>query len=48
MYAKFGKRLLDLTLSVLALLILSPILLILTVAGAIAMKGNPFFVHPPR
>lgn len=47
MYAKFGKRLLDLTLSVLALLILSPVLLILTVAGAIAMKGNPFFVQPP-
>ena len=46
MYAKFGKRLLDLTLSVLALLILSPVLLILTVAGAIAMKGNPFFVQP--
>ena len=46
MYAKFGKRLLDLTLSVLALLILSPILLVLTVVGAIAMKGNPFFVQP--
>ncbi len=46
MYAKFGKRLLDLTLSALALLILSPILLVLTVVGAIAMKGNPFFVQP--
>lgn len=46
MYEKFGKRLLDLTLSVMALLVLSPILLVLTVVGAIAMKGNPFFVQP--
>ncbi len=46
MYAKFGKRLLDLILSVLALLVLSPILVVLTVVGAIAMKGNPFFVQP--
>ena len=46
MYVKFGKRLLDLILSALALLILTPILLVLTVTGAIAMKGNPFFVQP--
>lgn len=46
MYEKFGKRLLDLTLSLMALLVLSPILLVLTVVGAIAMKGNPFFVQP--
>lgn len=46
MYEKFGKRLLDLILSVLALLVLSPSLLVLTVVGAIAMKGNPFFVQP--
>ena len=43
MYAKFFKRLVDLVASVGALLVLSPFLLILTVIGAIAMKGNPFF-----
>ncbi len=46
MYAKFFKRLLDLILSVTALIVLSPIFLILTIVGAIAMKGNPFFVQP--
>ena len=46
MYAKFFKRLLDFILSVGALMVLSPILLILTVIGAIAMKGNPFFFQP--
>lgn len=45
MYAKFFKRLLDFILSVTALIVLSPILLILTVVGAIAMKGNPFFLQ---
>lgn len=46
MYTKFFKRFSDLTLSLAALLILSPILLILAVIGAIAMKGNPFFMQP--
>ena len=46
MYAKCFKRLLDLVLSVMALLALSPILLLLTVIGAIVMKGNPFFTQP--
>lgn len=46
MYARFFKRFLDFILSVTALIVLSPILLILTVVGAIAMKGNPFFVQP--
>ena len=46
MYRKFLKRFLDIVLSFLALLILSPILLILTLVGWIAMKGNPFFVQP--
>lgn len=45
MYAKFFKRVLDALLSLLALLILSPVLLVLTVLGAIIMKGNPFFVQ---
>jgi lipopolysaccharide/colanic/teichoic acid biosynthesis glycosyltransferase len=46
MYAKCFKRVMDFTLSLLALIILFPILLILTVIGAIAMKGNPFFTQP--
>lgn len=46
MYAKFFKRVIDFTLSLVALIVLSPVLLILIVAGAIAMGGNPFFVQP--
>ena len=46
MYAKFFKRLIDIILSVTALIVLSPVLLILTIVGAIAMKGNPFFLQP--
>ena len=45
MYAKCFKRVLDFVLSLIALLILSPILLILIIIGAIAMKGNPFFTQ---
>lgn len=45
MYAKFLKRLIDFILSLIALLILFPIFLILIVIGAIAMRGNPFFVQ---
>ena len=45
MYAKFFKRIMDFTLSFFALLFLSPILLILTIIGVIAMQGNPFFTQ---
>ena len=45
MYAKFWKRFFDFTLSLLALIVLSPLLLILTVIGAVAMGGNPFFTQ---
>ena len=45
MYATFLKRLFDVLISTVALLVLSPILIILLVVGAIAMKGNPFFVQ---
>lgn len=45
MYASFLKRLFDFLLSLFALLILWPILLILTLIGAIVMKGNPFFTQ---
>ena len=46
MYAKFFKRLIDFTLSLIALIVLFPLLLVLTIVGTIAMKGNPFFVQP--
>ena len=46
MYEKILKRVLDFILSFLALAVLSPILLILCVIGAVAMGGNPFFVQP--
>lgn len=46
MYANCFKRIIDFTLSLIALVVLSPILLILAIIGAIAMKGNPFFVQP--
>ena len=45
MYAHFFKRLFDFLIALIAFTILSPILLILTVIGAIAMGGNPFFVQ---
>jgi lipopolysaccharide/colanic/teichoic acid biosynthesis glycosyltransferase len=45
MYAKCWKRLLDLLLSLGALMALSPILLVLTILGAVKMKGNPFFTQ---
>lgn len=44
-YAKHIKRAMDFFLSFCAIVVLSPILLILTVVGAIAMKGNPFFTQ---
>jgi lipopolysaccharide/colanic/teichoic acid biosynthesis glycosyltransferase len=46
MYPRFFKRLLDFSLSFAAIIVLSPVLLILAVIGAIAMRGNPFFVQP--
>lgn len=46
MYANFFKRLFDFLLSLFALAVLSPVLLVLLIVGAIAMKGNPIFVQP--
>lgn len=45
MYAKLFKRLIDFILSLIALIVLSPVLLILIILGAIKMKGNPFFTQ---
>ena len=45
LYRQFFKRFYDIVLSGMALLVLSPILLILILVGAIKMKGNPFFTQ---
>ena len=44
-YKPFFKRFYDIVLSLLAIIVLSPLLLTLTIVGAIAMKGNPFFTQ---
>lgn len=46
MYKNFFKPLLDFILAFIALIVLSPLLIILTISGAIAMRGNPFFTQP--
>ena len=43
MYKNFFKRIFDFILSLLGLLILSPLFIVLIIVGAINMKGNPFF-----
>jgi len=45
MYEKYFKRMIDFVLSLVALFVFSPVLLVLTIVGAIAMKGNPFFLQ---
>ncbi len=45
MYAKFFKRLIDFLLALVGIIVLSPLLLILIVLGAIFMGGNPFFTQ---
>lgn len=45
MYAKFFKRIMDFLLSLAALVVLSPVLLVLVIVGAIVMQGNPFFMQ---
>lgn len=44
-YEQYIKRPLDCFLSAGALIVLSPVLLVLTVIGAIEMQGNPFFTQ---
>ncbi|MBO6129136.1 MAG: sugar transferase [Pseudobutyrivibrio sp.] len=45
MYKNFFKRLIDFVLSLAGIVILSPLLLILIILGAIFMGGNPFFTQ---
>lgn len=42
---KYIIRLLDILGSVFAIILLFPLLIILTIAGAFTMKGNPFFIQ---
>ena len=44
-YSNYIKRVLDFIISLLALTVLSPLLLVLTLVGAVKMRGNPFFVQ---
>ena len=46
MYEKIFKRMMDFILSLFAFIVLSPLLVVLSIIGAIAMKGNPFFTQP--
>ncbi|WP_458459868.1 sugar transferase [Pseudobutyrivibrio sp.] len=45
MYAKFFKRLIDFILALVGIVVLSPLLLILIILGAMFMGGNPFFTQ---
>ena len=45
MYAKYIKRVLDFVLSLMALIVLSPLVVILIILGAVFMRGNPFFTQ---
>ena len=46
MYEKSLKRLFDFAAAAVALLVLSPLLIVLLILGAVIMKGNPIFVQP--
>lgn len=46
LYKQFFKRFYDFILSLISIIILSPILILLLIIGGIAMKGNPIFVQP--
>ncbi len=46
MYAKYVKRPLDFVLALLALVLILPLLIVLSITGAVFMGGNPFFVQP--
>ena len=45
MYAKYFKRVIDFCLSLIGLIVLSPVFLVLIILGAIFMRGNPFFTQ---
>lgn len=46
MYKGLFKRIIDTVISGIALVVLSPILILLIILGTVFMRGNPFFVYP--
>jgi undecaprenyl phosphate N,N'-diacetylbacillosamine 1-phosphate transferase len=45
MYTYFFKRLIDLVVAIIGLIILSPIFVLITIMLFVSLKGNPFFVQ---
>lgn len=45
MYVRYLKRIIDFSLSLIGVVVLSPILILLIALGFIFMRGNPFFVQ---
>ena len=45
MYANYLKRIIDFFISLIGLIVLSPVLIILTILGTVFMKENPFFTQ---
>lgn len=45
LYNPYFKRFWDIVLSTIAIIVLSPLMLVLAIIGAIKMKGNPFFTQ---
>ena len=45
LYRQFFKRFWDMVISGVAIILLSPVLIILMIVGSIVMKGNPFFTQ---
>lgn len=46
MYSKIIKRFIDFISALIAMVVVSPLLLVLIIVGAIVLKGNPFFCQP--
>lgn len=44
-YKQFFKRFYDIICAILAIAVFSPLYIVLIIVGAIAMKGNPFFIQ---
>ena len=45
MYKHFFKRIIDFVLSLVGIVVLSPLFVVLIILGAIFMRGNPFFTQ---
>ncbi len=45
MYAKFFKRVIDFCLSLVGIIVLSPVFVIFMILGTVFMRGNPFFTQ---